>query len=202
MDRIYVYTKPFSEFSTSAHDAIRRLPANANDQFTLIVAQGDTGKVGFDASEALSNLFFCLTEKMERLGVKNGKPINFDFFSGGIYVKKETEELDSELKKYERNKIKIKKNEMLEKRTGRTCPPPAATVLESLLDGSELNQDAYFFLLNNCSYCAFVYPSTEYGRFTTYVFSKEIDVFFNDLESCLGDLDLIKVSDVAKIPCW
>lgn len=200
MDCIYIYTRSFSDFSTSAHEAISNIPADQNDQFALVVAQGSSGRVGFNASDFLFETFSRLIGKTEELGAKNQKPISYDFFSGKIYVKKNNDSLDHEIRKYEKIKIYRKKMEILE-RNGKDYINAPPALLEPLLDGKKFSKEIYFFLLNNCDYCIFVYPSTEHGRFTIYAFSRDLKIFFGDLRSCLNNVEIKLISDSRKIPC-
>jgi hypothetical protein len=190
--KILCYKSEFHEFKNRSNDYIREMPAKEHDQFALLMAIGPEGAIGFDSTpqgcSAISSLVSkCYFVDLCRLNIQTPQEkytghmprLLFRDKNGGF------EKLRNEHIKYESD---VKKYKILSRH--RCADKPTISTLASLLQGKSLsiiNKDLYDALQETCHYILTPVISGEHGRDAFIVFSSNLDFFFNEFQSIVGD---------------
>ncbi|MDD1953915.1 hypothetical protein LOY33_14010 [Pseudomonas sp. B21-036] len=205
MFEVLVHRSRFKDFKKGANELISSLPANEDDEFSVVMARGMSGALGFNADAASRKVLNSLLDECYCFNSpdtiypprqrRNGGLPNFFFKdSGGAFCEMvmKHESYIVALKKY----IVISRHRSIEK------PSPSALSL-FLPDDKWIERPLYEELLSSCEYFGILQRSGEHGRGAFDLIARDMDGFLNKLKSLVGDEGrLVFIENMRKMPCW
>jgi hypothetical protein len=202
---ILCYQSQFAEFKKYACEYISEIPADEQDQFAIVMALSIDGAVGFDKScegrDAINLL--CSRCYWVDLGNRSIQPplenysghmprLLFRAKNGGF------EKLLEEHVTYERN---LKKYLVLSRH--RHADKPKESRLAGILQDKNLlikGKELFEILQETCHYLLVPIISREHGQDAFFVFSKNLDYFFEEFNCIVdGRGELTFVDSVLKL---
>ncbi|WP_347900845.1 hypothetical protein [Pseudomonas purpurea] len=201
--KILCYKSEFYEFKRKSNDYIREMPAKEHDQFALLMAISPEGAVGFDTTPQGCSAISALASKcyfvdLRRPSIQPPQEKHTGLVPSFLFRDKsgEFEKLFDEHIKYEND---IKKYKILSRH--RYAEKPSASTLASLLQSNSLSitKDVYDALQEACHYIIRPVMSGEHGRGAFNIFSNNLDFFFDEFKSIVGDSGEVTFVDASKL---
>lgn len=165
------------------------LPANSQDEFAKLVCVSRKGKIGFNSSQAAEILLGSLAKGCYILA---GKKLSYlskavPGESRAYAFKPKDVSFEGLIAEYEKVERDAKKFQIMS-RNGRACLSPKPSILSDFLKntGHPISTELYQRLMETCHYVSREIASGEHGYGAFEVFSKNLEVFFNDLKKLMG----------------
>jgi hypothetical protein len=201
--QILCYRDSFDSYKEIANDITRAIPARDEDEFALLVCVNNSHKIGFDSCGGGALILGELAKHGYSLIGK--KLVNIDKlipgYSSRYICKPKGEALKQMIQDHEKFEIEQKRYQLMT-RYGRLCEEPTPAALTAFLcdNGHPISDALYMNLLQACHYVMKEVRSGEHGSGAFEVFSDNLDSFFLELNSLMGNSGELIFVDHSKIP--
>ena len=187
--KILCFKSDAQEFQKNSSGYISRIPAASQDQFALIMAVGCGGAIGFDKSPDGVRAINELASKCYSLGVNNSIQLPGslqNMFMPPLLFRDKFGEFQALMNAHKKYEAELRKYKVISRH--RDAQAPSAPMLSTLLQDDQLamNEMVYRGLQNACHYVISPVLSGEHGRGAFNVFARNLDFFFEELESVIG----------------
>jgi hypothetical protein len=202
--KIICYRAKFDDFKKTSSSRIRNIPAEISDDFALLASVDQNGLIGFDRSKEGAAAIRSLVANCYYIDINgqlqppSSKKLHYVPF---FMFRDKDGEFGRAVNEHRRYEVDLKKYEILSRHRAVDKPTPHTLTKFLEIDEFPISQEAYNFFKHACRYVAITKISGEYGHGAFDVFSSNLNCFFDEFCSVVGEsAEWIMIDNPSQLP--